>query len=342
MVEENNKSFRIPLALDPAGVLTRPEEANRETAYVCPACAASVIYRHGPKVSAHFAHKAASNCSLETVVHKSAKRLIEQGVRAWLAGRSPSPTLVLNCSVCHQPNGQDLPTPVTDVRLEHRLSSGHVADVALLTGEAIALVVEIRVSHAVDDDKARDIEVPFVELDGYELTGARPGRTRRRLAIPRPASTLTAWAPIQDNLSHTHCLFCQDRLARFQSKLSGVSAACGVEIPSEYYRPGICSCWKCNKEIVVFAWPKSGDYDENAPTSEPKPLTVQFRATGMSGTSYWLPVCPYCGAEQGIHFLYNEPDGPFFKLNEYGEWFKPNYQRDLSMIAFMAEYNGII
>ena len=344
MPDEKNMPFRRPLALDPAGVLTRPDHANREIAYVCPACAAPVVYRHGPKVSAHFAHTAASNCNLETVVHKSAKRLIEQAVRDWLAGQAPSPTLVLQCSICDHPNRQDLPAAVTDVRLEHRLSSGHVADVALLSGDEIALVVEIRVSHAVDDDKARDLVVPFVELDGYELTGTQSARTPQRTTMPRPASTLTAWSPIRDNLSHRHCHFCQDRLVRFQNKLSGVAAACGLEIPPDYFRPGICCCWKCRKEIVVFAWPKSDDYEENAPMSEPKPLTIQYRATTASGTSYWLPVCPYCGEAQGNHFLYNEPDGPFFKMNEYQivEGLEPNFQRDLYMIAFMAEYNGII
>lgn len=342
MTMKSNAMFRVPLAWDPAGVLTWPESADRETAYSCPACAAPVILRRGPKVSAHFAHKVAQNCNAETVVHKCAKLLIAESVQNWIAGRAPSPTLVLNCSICGQPNTRELPAPVKEVRLEHRLASGHVADVALLAESGVTLVVEIRVSHAVEDDKARALDAPFVELDGYELTGAQPRRRVRGSAVPRPPTTPTTWAPIQDNLSELHCPACQERLTRFQRKLGAVAAACGLEIPAAYYRPGICSCWSCKKEIVVFAWPESEQYEKNAPEAEPRPLTVQHRATSMSGTAYWLSVCPFCGAVQGNHYVYSDPDGPFFNIQSYAEGLRPTYQQDMLRIAFWAEYNGVI
>jgi hypothetical protein len=72
------------------------------------------------------------------------------------------------CCRCRQGyTYQALPERITGSRMEYRLADGLVADVALLEGEKLAAIVEIFVTHAVDDRKAIRLDrLPWVELHG--------------------------------------------------------------------------------------------------------------------------------------------------------------------------------
>lgn len=118
---------------------------------------------------AHFAHKRSDTCTQETILHKTAKLLIQQAVLAWKAGKSDSPVLQRTCPGCGHPIPQQLPGKVDTAILEHRLADGSIVDVALLVGGIAQAAIEIRVTHAVDEYKAHTLSVPFLELDGYAV-----------------------------------------------------------------------------------------------------------------------------------------------------------------------------
>ncbi|MDP2809490.1 MAG: hypothetical protein Q8O34_05025 [Rhodocyclaceae bacterium] len=107
---------------------------------------------------------------------------------------------------------------------------------------------------------------------------------------------------------------------QFMQEIKRVSKETGIKIPESYYRYGICRCYKCEKEILAFAWP------HKIPREKPIPETIGRRATSMSGCKYWNNSCHYCHAVQGEFFLFHEPDGPFFAF-EYSDDFVTDIKR---------------
>ena len=74
-------AFKIPIAATTAGRLVAPEDAERGVRYGCPSCSGAVTLHAGERKARHFHHRR-SACSVETVLHVSAKRLIVQAVEA--------------------------------------------------------------------------------------------------------------------------------------------------------------------------------------------------------------------------------------------------------------------
>ncbi len=127
----------------------------------------------------------------------------------------------------------------------------------------------------------------------------------------------------------------------FEEKAKQIAQECNVELPKTFYRHGIYRCWKCNREIIVFAWPKDGMCDEEKPKYLPIPKTIKNQGSITVGNKYWINTCPYCQSVQGDFYLYNEPDGPFFGI--YCESVTQiSYIRDMLSIAEYAEYIGLI
>lgn len=165
--------FVVPAARDARGRLVLPTEAAKGARYSCPACEAPVDLHAGEKKRRHFHHRAgASACTTESVEHLSAKELVRQAVEDWLAGGA-APVFVRTCAHagCDAQTEQAMPKKVGGVALEHRLRTGHVADVALLA-RAVDLpigLIEILHSHAVDEDKAFELGIPWIEVDAAQV-----------------------------------------------------------------------------------------------------------------------------------------------------------------------------
>lgn len=316
--------LRVPFAVDDEEQLYSPETAEKGRNYFCPACQDAVIFKQGEIKVAHFAHKVSDTCNQETITHKTAKLLVQKAVHEWKAGRSNSPTLQRECQICGTSISQPLPDKVDSAVLEHRLADGSIADVALLVGETAHAVVEIRVTHAVDELKASRLSVPFIELDGYEV-------------IKKPF----VWKPIIDNFKPLTCKECKSAYLKFQAKVKQVAKASNIELPTAYYRYSFCECWKCKHEIIVFAWPKDGMHDKATPKVKPYPRTVQYRFSKTVGDKYWVNTCPYCESIQGDFFLYSEPDGPFFTV-DLEEDSSVAFDRDMLKIAEYAVYISLL
>jgi hypothetical protein len=165
--------FRVPVARDAHGTLVSPEDAQKRRRYTCPSCGAPVDLHAGEKKRRHF-HHAVAACSAETVLHVSAKELVVQAVARWRAGGA-SPVLVRACAEdgCDAVTRQTLPKKVLGAQAEVRLASGHVVDVALTGPGGLAIAaIEIRHTHAVDEDKALDLGVPWIEVDAAATCAA--------------------------------------------------------------------------------------------------------------------------------------------------------------------------
>jgi len=74
------KSLRIPVALDEHKQMCYPKDAERGKGYFFPFCGEAAIFRKGSIKIEHFAHKASLICNQETIIHITAKLLIQKAV----------------------------------------------------------------------------------------------------------------------------------------------------------------------------------------------------------------------------------------------------------------------
>ena len=316
--------LRVPFAFGDEKRLYDPETAEKGKHYFCPACQDAVILRKGEIKKAHFAHKVSETCNQETILHKTAKQLIVDAISDWKSDKTDAPVLKRTCEICRQSKDQPLPDKVESAMLEYRMSEGFVVDVALMVENEPAAAVEIRVSHAVDENKAKSLSIPFIELEGQKV-------------VENP----TIFEPIFDRFLSFTCGACKQAKARFEIKVKEIAKQTGIELPTHYYRYGFCKCWKCKREIIVFAWPKTSEWDISAPKVEPIPRTIQYRYSNTVGGKYWVNTCPRCKSIQGDWHLFSQPDGPFFGVR-CEENSREAYCKDMQDIIGYAIYNGVL
>jgi hypothetical protein len=314
--------LKVPFALDSTQVLFNPQLAEKGREYFCPACGDTVILKKGEIKVPHFAHKVSDSCSQETIIHITAKQLVQRAITDWKLGKASSPLVKRQCKVCQTIIEQPLPDKVETASIEHRLSDNFVADVALMVGKQAAAAIEIRVTHAVDEVKSASLSIPFIELDGNEVL-----------------SSPSLWKPIVDNFRPFPCQTCEDNLKKFNTKITTIAATKGISLPTSYYRYSFCQCWKCKKPTIVFTWP--GQDDGQVPTKEPRPTVVQYKFSNTVQSKYWANACIHCNSLQGDFYLYSEPDGPFFAF-DCGADTPEDFQEDQKKLAYYANYIGQI
>lgn len=135
---------------------------------VCPSCGEALIARQGRTVVSHFAHRNDSDCAgaPETALHLAAKHAIAR--RRTLR----VPPITLQFPTRRPPS---LLRPATDLTFRRvELESAFQAHSGLRVVDAVGptgdgdLIVEIRVTHAVDPGKLADLEglgLPVIEID---------------------------------------------------------------------------------------------------------------------------------------------------------------------------------
>lgn len=101
------------------------------------------------------------------------------------------------------------------------------------------------------------------------------------------------------------------------------------------------ACYRCGASVPVVAiackkFVELGDADESA-TDEGEPILIsdivemppellraihalhphyEKRHSRMAGFDYYMNLCPHCNAHFGDFFLFSEPDGAFFPMEE--------------------------
>jgi len=161
------------------GRLYEPLQVERGLACgcTCPGCGARLVAKHAPsgKVRPHFAHDKDSDCATgrETALHLAAKQLIEdrktiffppldvvaKGRVGWLDERVCTESVV-------RAELRDLTKVVPESLL------GHTRPDLLVTSEGQEVIVEIAVTHFVDDQKLAKLaalSLPAIEIDLADL-----------------------------------------------------------------------------------------------------------------------------------------------------------------------------
>jgi hypothetical protein len=295
-VTSASAGFRVPVARDARGRLVTPEEASRGGVHACPACEGVVDLHAGGKKRRHFHHRA-TTCSAETALHAAAKLLVARAVEGWLSG---GPPVVFDrcCAArgCAARTRQPIPRKVARVELEHRLASGHVVDVALLaSGVALPVAaVEIVVTHEVDEEKTREMGVPWIECDAAQVCDAH-GRV-----VVAVRDEFLPWLCA----AHAGQRGRGPRAARHERRArAAIVASLGFDLRAfpEYRAERVTRCAR-GHDALVFSW-----YGAEPPWPRP-PLVVatagdlDWRRTSMGGWARVLPwrrmyrsACGVCG-----------------------------------------------
>lgn len=351
--------LKIPCAVDQAGKIFLPGEAEPGGRYFCPSCGNLVIFRKGEVRTPHFAHKKSATCSLETVLHKSAKMLIREAVMRWRHEGHAAPMIYRTCKKCGMEQGIPL-QKVDDAVLEYQLDQYRI-DVALLAGGKPVLGVEIFVTHEVDEEKFKKLGVPFIELEALSVL-----------------EDSERWHPIRTTLDEFTdeftCESCREKQERQEKekqqakqqaekekqqakkqhdkKVQELALRDKIELPKENYLVGINRCWKCKEEILVFVWSAPSwqappTFWQKDPPPEPKPVTIQYRLirTDKGQDKFWLNVCPFCDTTQSFYYLtereqYGYSGGIFQDVWPYWRQDRKEYLQ--AKIALREKKNGLL
>lgn len=128
----------------------------------CPACGTRMIARHGKIKTHHFAHYHAKTCATgyQTAVHMRAKELLSEKKELFL----PPYQFEYGNKTFHVPSAK---VQVQHVELEKRLDK-IIPDVVVTTAKGKTILVEIFVTHKIDDEKLakiKDMDMPTIEID---------------------------------------------------------------------------------------------------------------------------------------------------------------------------------
>ena len=74
-------NLRTPYGLSETGELICADLAQKDSSYSCPCCCERLTFRAGKVRTNHFAHPSGSNCSLESILHITAKKLIQAAIQ---------------------------------------------------------------------------------------------------------------------------------------------------------------------------------------------------------------------------------------------------------------------
>lgn len=182
--------------INEVGDLFSAKKAVKEQLYFCPSCHGKLVFRDGNINVKHFAHSANTNCNPETVLHKTAKKIIRHIIDNNALGKDNIyiKNRYYDCSKIHITK---IPPKTFSGSDEEIRISDYICDVVGYRGDKIALGIELLVSHKVSDLKAKNLSIFWIELKAEDI-----------IANPHE------WKPLQGKLKPSYCYECQTRFNR--------------------------------------------------------------------------------------------------------------------------------
>ncbi len=291
--------LKIPFGKSESGFFISAKEAKKDESYFCPQCSTKLLFRAGKKNVEHFSHPPESNCNNETILHKTAKGLIEQTIKD-NAQKKRSIEIWNSCKTCGKNFNSKIPTRTFTDAEQEKSSLNYRCDVVGYRGKEIALGIEIFATHAVDENKAKELPIYWIELSAEDVL-----------------KNSFCWKPIQKRLKPVNCRTCKNEIIKIQNIASKWGIDSNLYSPikepvTAKYIAGVETCFKCKNKIPVFWWDGIPFCEEEPP--DPKPKTIKFKYSKKYGGSYWANTCANCGMTQGDNFLFIFEKGPLFGL----------------------------
>lgn len=231
----NSRAVEATFAVGGDGRIVHVSEVERGRACgcFCAACNSPVVARKGERNAWHFAHDTLSSCATaaETALHLAVKQVIVDGSvlgmpeltieeTATFDGQERSATRVVE-----EPRRASYGNPRLEVRL------GDIVADAVVTVAGRDFVVEVAVTHRVDDDKVskmREIGLAAIELLAWRLS--RDVNWDQLCAFVSDSFVDRIWLhnprePVQRRLAHLAALQHAKNAATFFGRLQAQSVA---------------------------------------------------------------------------------------------------------------------
>ena len=289
-------AIKAPFAKRADGRIVHVSDVARGLACRCYClhCDLRMIARQGQVMSHHFAHHGPDCGGGMTWLHRAAQEILAQDRRITL----PS----------HRYGSEGGLTVLSDVRKEASIGKRRI-DCLATTHQGVPLAVEMRVTHEVDDSKARDFRdqnVAAVEVDLRSLLGTLPDWDALRRAV----------CESPENIKWLHDPVAREKelkvIEEYRTHLRTLASHDQVGTYSSDYSVAAVECWKCGKDTPVFGWGEDevqpdGDHEspnENRPPPEPRPRTISWTRSKTARTAYWGNHCLNCSSLQGGFFLF--------------------------------------
>lgn len=309
MAKQNELS--VPLGLNESGILVKAAHADKLSTYRCPSCESQLILRvgktvlkSGKKIVTHFAHQKSSECSQESIEHKTAKKLIVQAIS------SGYPIYLMTRCIGGKCRSKNVRIEVSKVllRAEEEVSvDQYRVDVLGYDGKGPRVAIEIKHTHKVDDEKGGSLNIPWIELSSEDV-------------LKDPYH----WVPLQSSFENTTlCRTCRQFreaaaywIGRVGSENTPYYPAIGYtndEAVNNAFRVSICQCIHCDRVIPYFGW----QYDSPPDIKTlPKTVKVELIKKGWSShmrhyfyedTCRILNYCLHCGSKVMINEKTRKP-----------------------------------
>lgn len=134
---------------------------------ICPVCKRQVTMKLGRKKAHHYAHRPEDTCPTsnpETLIHLNCKFHIYEQLK-----QANEVYLSTSCQLCHKPKPFIWKQGWDKVEVEYTIDSIR-PDVALIKSGEVIGAIEVYVTHAVDEIKAKRLElyqVDWIEISGH-------------------------------------------------------------------------------------------------------------------------------------------------------------------------------
>ncbi|MCM1314522.1 MAG: hypothetical protein NC244_04030 [Alistipes senegalensis] len=188
-------------------------ESGLSCNYVCPACKGKLIARKGNKNSHHFAHQSA-DCGkgYETALHLLAKEILSE------ANEITTPPVYIETD-SHYPNIKlfpELKIKIDHVELEKKIDN-IIPDIILTSGNR-QLIIEIKVTHKVDDkklEKIRNTGISAIEIDLSKYDRIISKSELKEFLIKKRYRYTKKWLynRLQEKYYNALCDFSEEKLA---------------------------------------------------------------------------------------------------------------------------------
>ncbi|QJR79563.1 competence CoiA-like family protein [Alteromonas pelagimontana] len=288
--------LKVPYGLDTSGQLVSADLAEKDKTYFCPNCNSQLVRRAGEVKVKHFAHPSTANCSQESILHITAKNLIESVIRSNSLSQIEI-TLHSDCYQCGVEFNTTLPFGTFTSAAQEVTVASYVCDVVGYRIGGNSLGIEIFHTHEVDGEKAANLPIPWIELKAEDV-------------INDPHH----WKPTQRKLKPSFCSKCRSNIKLVQSVANrwNIDSTLYTPIKNAFlanYVADVETCFRCKEVVPVFWWMGVPFCEQEPP--HPRPKTIKYRNSKKYGGSYWANTCANCNMIQGDNYLFLFDDAPF-------------------------------
>lgn len=230
----------VPYALDEAGAVVAANSAPHAGRYTCLDCRQPLTLRRRRGARPHFTHHghALRHCSGESATHKAAKAILRHQIEQELREQQRV-TWHLACPgagdhPCREriTFAQHHPVPAWDAVLLEVAHGAHRFDVAVTSNDRVIFGFEVYFKHAVPEEKARNLNVAWLELLAEDILAYRP-------RLPHP-----------DHHAQSRCRACAARATRLTQRRSDDQARHQVSAEFTAESRRIRQAWQAIQQTV--------------------------------------------------------------------------------------------